>query len=152
MPSITTLATAAAALTLTTLLQTTPAPPAAALAIGTSVAGGAATAVTENALGGGSRRLRRRQAADPLAGLPTQAVNDCKGQLAGAHVTMTETQGGALFAGVPSACMTLSAVFLGMDGQGAMPVPMGVDSLQYDGLTAEEMQQLRSALAVVGGQ
>ncbi|KAI9670536.1 MAG: hypothetical protein M1831_005756 [Alyxoria varia] len=157
MPSMPSIATAAAAVTLTLLFQSCPAPPAAAIGIAGGAASGAATAVTEKAFGG-SRRVknRKRQADDDgLAGLnlPTQAVNDCRGQLAGAHVSMTPVGSGARFDGVPSACMTLANVFLGQNTEGqAVPVPMGSASLLYDNLKQEELRLLQDALASTEGQ
>lgn len=50
---------------------------------------------------------------------------------------------------VPPACMNLATVFLDQPAQagGSLPTPLSSSSLGYTDLTADELQQLRDALA-----
>lgn len=48
--------------------------------------------------------------------------------------------------GIPSACMTLSGVLTGKYNEGN-PVPMGVDSILFTGLTDETIDEIEDALS-----
>lgn len=65
--------------------------------------------------------------ADPFAGLPQPAANQCKNQLQGATVTFSpKGDGGVRIDGVPPTCMTLANVFLGENPGQPAPIPMGM--------------------------
>lgn len=149
------------ALTLVVLFQPCPAPPLAAIGIGAAeaaslgggiaggaVAGGIGVGASKSNKNNGPHHKTKRQ--DALAGLnlPEQAANDCRGQLSTAHVNVSPAgDNGVRFDGVPPACMTLAAVFLGQNGNSrSPPIPMGSASLQYSNLTPEELQTLQNAL------
>lgn len=48
--------------------------------------------------------------------------------------------------GIPPACMTLSGVMTGKYNEGN-PVPMGVDSIMFTGLTDETIDEIENALS-----
>lgn len=55
-----------------------------------------------------------------------------------------------LVASVPPECMVLATVLSGNAAQegGPIPIPMGVDSLQYTGVSAEDRRKLSEALGM----
>ncbi|OJJ55935.1 hypothetical protein ASPSYDRAFT_33945 [Aspergillus sydowii CBS 593.65] len=88
-----------------------------------------------------------RKRDDPFAGLPQPAADTCKEQLNGVTVEFQNTGEGSFRANnIPSACMTLSNVIIGQDPLQPAPTPLGSDSLEYTGLSEEDLNKLQSAL------
>ncbi|KAL4744288.1 hypothetical protein BDW72DRAFT_199745 [Aspergillus terricola var. indicus] len=91
--------------------------------------------------------LVKQRSDDPFAGLPQPAANQCKEQLSEVTVTFAPAgDDGVRIDGVPSTCMTLATVFLGENPGQPAPIPMGSASLEYRGLSADQLNQLKVAL------
>lgn len=140
-------AVSTAAIALTCLFQACPAPPVALAAVGlVGSLGGGAIAGEITAAAADKKGHERRQD----TGLPPVAAAACKQQLQGVTVQVSNVGANDVrFDNVPPACMTLANVFLGQNTPGqAHPIPMGSASLQYNGLTAEQLRVLQNALDV----
>lgn len=150
MKSFTAVSTAAVALTC--LFQACPAPP--VLAVIGLTAGEAATvggSLGGGAIAGGIGLAHKGHKKRQDSSLPPVALAACKQQLQGVTVQISRVgENNVRFDNVPPACMTLAAVFLGQNRPGqAQPIPMGSASLQYNGLTPDELNTLQAALDVV---
>lgn len=81
--------------------------------------------------------------------LPQPAGSLCRDQLSGVTVNFTPLgEGSFKMDNVPSACMTLSTVLIDSDdgSNGAVPTPLGSASLQYTGVSTDDMNALQSTL------
>ncbi|KAJ5975804.1 hypothetical protein N7481_009511 [Penicillium waksmanii] len=129
-----------------------PAPQALVIPIASAVLAGDAGAITGKVIESGTYKKRdgfvsRVRRDDPFASLPQPAANECKSQLKGVTVNFTPTGEGAYrIDNIPSACMTLSTVLIGKNPSGAVPTPLGSASLEYTGITSDELNQLQSTL------
>ncbi|RJE26420.1 hypothetical protein PHISCL_01221 [Aspergillus sclerotialis] len=129
--------------------------------IGPAVGMEAAAAATvdgsliSGAVAGGIGRAGKdkRAATDLPPGVSQQSVDQCNDQLNGAQVTLSgPTPDSVRIDGVPPACMNLATVAAGQPTQegGPVPVPMGSASLEYQGLTQDELFKLGQFLKVKG--
>ncbi|OQE28473.1 hypothetical protein PENSTE_c003G01398 [Penicillium steckii] len=129
-----------------------PAPQALLTGIVGAVIGGDFGAITGKVIESGTYKKRdgfvsRVKRDDPFADLPQPAGNECKGQLKGVTVKFTPTGKGAYrIDNIPSACMTLSNVLIDDNPNKAVPTPLGSASLEYTGLSEDELNQLQSTL------
>ncbi len=150
MKTFTAISTAAFALSC--LFQACPAPPVLAAigmtageaaGIGAGLGGGAVA----GGIGAGTKGHHKRQGSS----LPPVAQAACQQQLHGVTVQVSKVgDNNVRFDNVPPACMTLANVFLGQNRPGqAQPIPMGSASLQYNGLTPDELNTLQNALETV---
>ncbi|KXT15016.1 hypothetical protein AC579_7757 [Pseudocercospora musae] len=148
------------------LLQMCPAPQAVVAAI----AGGVAAGV----IGGGASictkycpdaKIKARQAMaftqlvrrQLPPGVSQESIDQCTQQLndqfnnGGGSVEITDSgETSVLVSNVPPACMNLATILTGNPSQagGPVPVPMSSNSLEYQGLTVEDRQNLSAALQV----
>ena len=148
-PSI---AVSAATVVLTTLFQPCPAPPVlAVIGMTAGEAAGVGAGLSSGAIAGGIGQGTKPGNKPPKRqydSLPPAAQAACKSQLQGVTVQVSKAgDNNVRFDDVPPACMTLANVFLGQNRPGqARPIPMGSASLQYNGLTQEELNTLQQAL------
>ncbi|KAI1456557.1 hypothetical protein F4805DRAFT_458558 [Annulohypoxylon moriforme] len=74
------------------------------------------------------------------------AWQECHDQLGSAHVTFSgPSAGSVLVKGVPSACMTLVTVITGKYDEGN-PIPEGSDSVLFQNLSNDDINQIENAL------
>ena len=141
------------AIALTCLLQACPAPP--VLAVVGLTAGEAAAAggaVAGGAVAGGLGQIHHHKRQDPAnPDIPLAALQACNTQLKTTTVHVSQIrEGDVRFDDVPPACMTLAGVFLGQNRPGQpQPIPMGSASLQYNGLSTAQLNELDQALKAV---
>ncbi|RYO90992.1 hypothetical protein DL762_002423 [Monosporascus cannonballus] len=75
-----------------------------------------------------------------------QAWNYCRSQLGSASLMFSAPEpGNVLVQGVPPACMTLATVITSQYNQGN-PIPMGSDSILFQNLSDEGIQEIQTAL------
>jgi len=149
-------AASTAAIALTCLFQACPAPPIALAAIGITageagaIGAGVAGGLGGGAIAGGIGAAKGHGKRQDNNSLPPVAAAACKQQLHGVTVQVSKVGANDVrFDNVPPACMTLANVFLGQNTPGqAHPILMGSASLQYNGLTADELKVLQNALDV----
>ncbi|RYP69412.1 hypothetical protein DL769_005266 [Monosporascus sp. CRB-8-3] len=127
----------------------------AAVSAAAAVAGTVVTAVNGRSVkinGRSVSRIQQRQEHNQ------QAWNDCRNQLGSASVTFSAPEPGkeeskantellqdVLAQGVPPACMTLVTVITGQYNEGN-PIPMGSDSVLFQNLSNEDIQEIQAAL------
>ncbi|KAJ5341498.1 hypothetical protein N7541_010622 [Penicillium brevicompactum] len=157
---------AASALAVLSQVQYAPAPFVAGLGAALGMEAAAITAAdgTLATLGGGaiaggvghiSRRLSRSpfvsKRVDLPPGVSQESFDQCQDQLKGdgVHVTISgSTPDTVHVEGVPPACMNLATVLTGNPTQegGPVPTPMGSDSLDYSGVSEDDLRQLGQTL------
>ncbi|KAJ5338655.1 hypothetical protein N7452_005383 [Penicillium brevicompactum] len=153
---------AASALAVLSQVQYAPAPFVAGLGAALGMEAAAITAAdgTLATLGGGaiaggvghiSRRLSRSPFVSKRVDLPPWCLPGCQDQLKGdgVHVTISgSTPDTVHVEGVPPACMNLATVLTGNPTQegGPVPTPMGSDSLDYSGVSEDDLRQLGQTL------
>ncbi|KAJ6094997.1 hypothetical protein N7467_002510 [Penicillium canescens] len=127
-------------------------------AIGT--ADGALATLGGGAIAGGVGKISRRMSGWPFtkrapvdlpAGVSQESWQQCQDQLnePGVHVEISGSTPDTVHVdGVPPACMNLATVITGRPTQegGPVPVPMGSASLDYHGVTADDLTKLGQAL------
>ncbi|RYP07318.1 hypothetical protein DL765_009195 [Monosporascus sp. GIB2] len=115
----------------------------AAVSAAAAVAGTVVTAVNGRSVkinGRSVSRIQQRQEHNQ------QAWNDCRSQLGSASLMFSAPEtGNVLVQGVPPACMTLATVITGQYNQGN-PIPMGSDSILFQNLSDEDVQEIQAAL------
>lgn len=140
------------AIVLTSLFQPCPAPPVlAAIGMTAGEAAGVGAGLGGGAIAGGIGAGTKGHGKRGDNSLPPVASAACKQQLHGVTVQVSKVgDHDVRFDNVPPACMTLANVFLGQNRAGhAQPIPMGSASLQYNGLTEDELNTLQDALDTV---
>ncbi|KAM0327111.1 hypothetical protein ACHAQA_006239 [Verticillium albo-atrum] len=81
-----------------------------------------------------------------VPGVPEFEYERCRDDISGLTITATSPGPDSVqFAGVPATCMNLANVLVG-DEPGPYALPCGSDCLLYEGLSAEQYDELVSAL------
>ncbi|KAI0010572.1 hypothetical protein F4779DRAFT_616539 [Xylariaceae sp. FL0662B] len=137
------------------LVQLCPAPFLAAIPAAVSAGIGAAGAcvgaagAVAGAVEGGinhGHRLGRSQSRVKRQAANQQAWNDCHHQLGSAKVVFSApSTGNILVKGIPPACMTLVTVITGQYDEGD-PIPKGTDSVLFQNLSNNDIQEIQDAL------
>ncbi|KZF26456.1 hypothetical protein L228DRAFT_235526 [Xylona heveae TC161] len=134
---------AACAIGLASMVQYCPAPPLLGLiGLGADAAYLAGSGLAGSAVIAGSSHIHKRLA----PGVSQQAADQCASELDGVTVTFSpQGNNGLLVNNLPPACMDLSTVITG-DYDAGDPIPMSSSSILFQGLSDDELNQIRDAV------